>query len=111
MKRLSLVITIPLLLVLIVFAISNRQIVELNFWPFGIALTLPLFLLALGMLALGALAGALWMWAPLAHCRLRARSLERRIVEIEAALAENRAIVAQLRDVPPAGPALAPPPG
>jgi uncharacterized integral membrane protein len=114
MKRLSLVITVPLALIFVVFAISNRQVVELNFWPFGIALSLPLFLLALGMLAVGALAGGLWMWLPLARWRLRARSHERRIVELEAALAENRAIVAQLReplrDLSTSAVTLAPPP-
>jgi putative membrane protein len=109
MKRLSLIITVPLLLLLAVFAVSNRQIVELNFWPFGIALTMPLFLLALGMLAVGALAGALWMWLPLTRWRLRARSCDRRIIELEAALAENRAIVAQLRGAPPPDPLLAAP--
>ena len=113
MRRLSLLITIPLLLALVVFAIANRQRVELNLWPFFELQDVPLFLLALGMLALGALAGALWMWLPLTRWRLRARSHERRIVELEAALAENRAIVSQLRGAPAARsaePMLAPPP-
>jgi uncharacterized integral membrane protein len=109
MKRLSLVITVPLCLVLVVFAVANRQRVELNLWPFLALQDVPLFLLALGMLALGALAGALWLWLPLTRWRMRARSHERRIVELEAALAENRALVGQLRGAPPAGEMLAPP--
>ena len=113
MKRLSLIVTIPLVLVLIVFAVSNRQRVELSLWPFLVLQDVPLFLLALGMLALGALAGGLWVWLPLTRWRLRARSHERRIVELEAALTENRAIVAQLREPRGAGGThemLAPPP-
>src|SRR5258708_16931807 len=102
MKRLSLVITVPLALIFVVFAISNRQVVELNFWPFGIALSLPLFLLALGMLAVGALAGGLWMWLPLARWPLRAPNHERRLVELGAALGEHPAIVAPLRRPLPA---------
>ena len=110
MKRLSLIVTIPLLLAFIVFAVSNRQRVELNLWPFFVLQDVPLFLLALGMLALGALGGALWLWLPLTRWRLRARSHERRIVELEAALAENRAIVAQLRaPAAPSDPLLPPP--
>jgi uncharacterized integral membrane protein len=111
MRRLSLIITVPLALIFVVFAVSNRHSVDLNLWPFFVIQGVPLFLLALGMLALGALAGALWMWVPLARWRLRARSHERRIVELEAALAENRAIVAQLREPPRPGsdPQLAPP--
>ena len=96
MKRLSLVITVPLLVVLVVFAVDNRQKVELNLWPFA-TVTTWLFLLALGMLGIGVLAGALWMWLPLTRWRLRARSHERRVVELEAALAENRAMVTELR--------------
>ncbi len=112
MKRLSLVVIVPILVALVVFAVANRQRVELNLWPFFVLQDVPLFLLALGMLALGALAGAFWMWVPLARWRLRARSHERRIVELEAALAENRALVAQLREPPPphpGAPTLAPP--
>lgn len=109
MKRLSLVITVPLIIVLVVFAIDNRQTVELNLWPFA-TVTTRLFLLALGMLAVGMLAGALWLWVPLARWRLRARSHERRAVELEAALAENRAMVAELRAAPRADSMLAPPP-
>jgi uncharacterized integral membrane protein len=109
MKRLSLIITVPLCLAFIVFAVANRQRVELNLWPFFTLQDVPLFLLALGMLALGALAGALWMWLPLTRWRMRARSHERRIVELEAALAENRAIVGQLRGSAPPNEMLAPP--
>jgi uncharacterized integral membrane protein len=109
MKRLSLLITVPLCLAFVVFAVANRQRVELNLWPFFALADVPLFLLALGMLAIGALAGALWMWVPLARWRMRARSHERRIVELEAALAENRAIVGQLRGTPATDTMLAPP--
>jgi putative membrane protein len=110
MKRLSLVVTIPLFVVLAVFAVANRQEVELNLWPFA-TVTTWLFLVALGMMVVGVLIGALWMWVPLLHWRLRGRSLERHVIELEAALAENRTIVARLREPPPADAALAPPPG
>jgi uncharacterized integral membrane protein len=109
-KLLSLVVTAVLLAVLVVFALANRQTVELSLWPFTTVET-RLFLVALGMLGLGLLVGALLMCAPLLHWRLRARSLERRTVELEAALAESRTIVAQLREPAPAGAALAPPRG
>src|SRR5581483_9528073 len=101
MKRLSLIVTVPVVLVFVVFAVANRQTVELNLWPFA-TVTTWLFLVALGMLGVGLVIGALWMWVPLMHWRLRARSLDRRVVELEAALAENRAIVAQLREPRPA---------
>jgi len=99
-----------LLVVLVVFALANRQEVELRLWPF-VTVETWLFLIALGMLAIGLLAGALLMWGPLLHWRLRARSLERRTVELEAALAENRAIVARFSESASARATLAPPPG
>jgi uncharacterized integral membrane protein len=108
MKRLSLVITVPLILVLVVFAVDNRQTIELNLWPFA-TVTTRLFLLALGMLAVGVLAGALFLWVPLARWRLRARSHERRAIELEAALTESRAMVTELRGTPRADALLAPP--
>jgi uncharacterized integral membrane protein len=98
MRRLSLILTAPLAVAFVVFAVSNRQPVDLNLWPFFVVQGVPVFLLALGMLAIGLVAGALVMWMPLARWRLRARSHERRIIELEAALAENRAIVARLRE-------------
>jgi uncharacterized integral membrane protein len=111
MRRLTtLLVTAPLLLVLVVFAVENRQDVVLNLWPFGSVAT-ELFVLALGLLALGLLIGGLMIWVQLVRWRVRARSLERRAVELEAALAENRAIVAHLREPAPSGPALAPPAG
>jgi hypothetical protein len=70
-----------------------------------------LFMVALGMLVVGVLVGALWMWLPLLQWRLRGRSQARRIIELEAALAENRAIVARLREPPAADALLPPPPG
>ena len=86
MSRLSIIVTLPLTAAFVVFAIANREPVMVNFWPFGITLEMPLFMLALGLLALGALFGGLLMWIPLLRWRARARARERRVAELESRL-------------------------
>lgn len=82
--RLSLLITLPLTIVFVVFAISNRASATISLWPLPIAIDLPLFLLVLAPLALGLFSGLLWLWAPLALARRRARKAEERVAALEA---------------------------
>lgn len=62
MRLLSWIITIPLALVLISFAVSNRQEVVLRLWPLPFELQMPLFLAVLGALVLGFVAGGFVAW-------------------------------------------------
>ena len=82
--RLSLLITLPLTILFVVFAISNRTPATISLWPLPVAIDLPVFLLALGPLALGLFAGLLWLWTPLALSRRRARKAEERVAALEA---------------------------
>ena len=43
MKRLSWIVTLPITLVVVVFAVSNRDEVAINLWPTGLDLTVPFF--------------------------------------------------------------------
>jgi putative membrane protein len=102
MRRLWLVVTIPLTVALAIFAIANRQSVQISLWPLDLTLDLPLFLLALGTFAVGLLLGAFLMWLPLLGWRHRARAEERRVRRLETELAAARAL-------PPERPQQAPP--
>ena len=84
-----------------VFAASNRQDVELGFWPLPDLLPLPLYLVVLLALGAGFLAGRLTGWAMHQPVRSERRQQKRRIETLEAELSRARA-------VPPASPA---PPG
>ncbi len=88
MSRLSLILTVPLTLAFVVFAVANRDPVSVSLWPFGIAVGLPLFLLVLGALAVGLVVGAFLTWVRLLAWKHRARTRERRIAELEARLDE-----------------------
>ena len=48
MKRISWMVTVPVTLVAIVFAIANRAPTEINLWPLPWRATLPLYLVIVG---------------------------------------------------------------
>lgn len=74
-RLLSTLIAIPLALLFVVFAISNRDVVTLALWPINHTLTLPVYLLGLGVLFVGFVAGGLVAWAAGGRQRRRARTL------------------------------------
>lgn len=90
MKRLSWIISIPLLIIGVVFAVVNRQDVDVLIWPFGIQLQAPLFLVILLALFLGFLIGGLLAWFSAHAARRREkrqqneklRALERQLEDL-----------------------------
>jgi lipopolysaccharide assembly protein A len=89
-----LIIAIPLLIILVVFALSNTAPVRLGFWPTGLALEVPLAVAVLIGMAIAFLLGALIVWVgELGQRRLArraehtARLLEEQVQELKARLA------------------------
>ena len=78
MRRLSWIVTLPLLIVAVVFAVTNRHAVPVRLWPLQVELELPLYLLVLVALAVGLLAGALIGWIGAGGARRRAREARAR---------------------------------
>lgn len=62
MKYISWFITLPLLLLGVVFALANRQIVELSLWPLDSAVEVPLYLAVLLPLFAGYILGGVAVW-------------------------------------------------
>jgi uncharacterized integral membrane protein len=79
MRRLRLLVTLPAMVVLVVFAVANREAVTVSLWPFPIGVEAPLFLPILLALFAGLVMGVGWLWLPLTLARRRARRLERRL--------------------------------
>lgn len=73
MKRLRWLITVPLALILIVFAVNNRHIVEVSLWPLDFIVRWPLFVFVYIGVVAGFLAGAVIAWASAAQRHRRAR--------------------------------------
>jgi len=90
-----LLITLPLLLLLVLFALSNRQPVSLHIWPTDYAATLPLSLAVLGSMAVAFLAGGLLVWVSQLVQRRRARRAEQTVRLLEAQVQELKARLAE----------------
>lgn len=91
-----LLIAIPLLLLLILFALSNRAAVHLGLWPTDYGVELPLSLAILAAMAIAFFAGGTVVWfSALAH-RRRARHAEQAARLLEAQVQELKARLPQL---------------
>ncbi len=86
---------LPLLLLVVLFVVSNTAAVELRLWPTGWSLRAPLALCMLGGMAITFLLGALFTWFPALGARRRARRAEARVV---ALVQEVAALKARLGD-------------
>lgn len=86
-----LVIAVPLLALLVLFALSNSHPVRLGLWPTDFALELPLSIAVLAGMAIGFLAGGAVVWFGEWSRRRHAREAEHRIRLMESQIAELRA--------------------
>lgn len=87
MRRFAWIVTLPLIAIVALFAIDNRQPVELELWPLPWALPpVPLFLLSLLLILFGFLFGVLVMWISGAKQRRRLRALKRDLDEAKMEL-------------------------
>ena len=92
-KLIAAIILVPLAVVIIAFAVANRQIATVSLDPFSAehpaaSLTLPLFALVIVLLVIGVLIGGIASWLRQSKWRRTARRLEREVadlrIEIEA---------------------------
>jgi putative membrane protein len=79
-----LLIGLPLLLLLVLFALSNTVPVRLGLWPSDYTLQLPLSLTILGGMAIAFLAGGTIVWLSELGQRRRARHAEQTVRLLEA---------------------------
>ena len=86
-----LLIALPLLLLLVVFALSNKEPVRLGLWPTDYTLVLPLSLAVIGAMAVAFLAGGLLVWMSALGQRRRARRAEQTVRLLEAQVLKLKA--------------------
>jgi uncharacterized integral membrane protein len=92
-KIVAAVILVPLAVIIIAFAIANRQIVTVSLDPFSAqhpaaSLTLPLFALVIVLLITGVLIGGIAAWLRQSKWRRTARRLEREIADLHIEMEE-----------------------
>jgi len=83
----------PLLLLVVLFALSNTESVRVGLWPTGLLLEAPLSLVVLAAMALAFVLGALTTWVVGVGARMRARRAEQ---AAEALRAEIQALSGRL---------------
>jgi uncharacterized integral membrane protein len=88
----AVIVLVPLALVIIAFAVANRQMVTVSFDPFSASdpaasVTLPLFALVILLLILGVGIGGLASWLRQGKWRGMARRLDRELHHLRGKLA------------------------
>ena len=86
-----LIISVPLLALLVLFALSNTQPVRLGLWPLDLALEAPLSLAILIGMAIAFLVGGMVVWVNELGQRRRAREAEHRVRLLDAQISALRA--------------------
>ena len=111
-KIVTALIVIPLAIVIIAFAVANRQIVTVSFDPFSsdqpaAFVTLPLYQVVITVLIIGVVIGGLASWLGRGGWRRTVRRLEREAHELRTKLAafegrnEEATIIPAERKPPP----------
>jgi uncharacterized integral membrane protein len=100
-KHLSWFITLPVTLMVVVFAVSNRTPVEIDLFPLPWRPVLPAYLLVLGSMFIGFLIGGTSAWLAGSAYRRRARRLavEAQVLSRELAEARRKSNASPLHDI------------
>ncbi|HVY98696.1 MAG TPA: LapA family protein [Dongiaceae bacterium] len=101
MRRFGWIVSIPVIVIVALFAVNNRQTVEIELWPLPWAPSTPLFLLTLCAVLFGFLFGCLVMWLTGGKQRRRLRETRR---DLDAARSELH--VVRQRPAAPTGTAV-----
>ncbi len=87
MNRFAWIVTVPIALLVILFALMNRQEVVLSLWPLPYEKPLPLFFLTLLSVVIGFFIGALATWLSGGTTRQKLRAANRALAESRDELA------------------------
>ncbi|WP_374380304.1 lipopolysaccharide assembly LapA domain-containing protein [Dongia sp.] len=90
MNRVAWIVTLPIALLVILFALMNRQEVSLSLWPLPWDISAPLFLFTLGAIVFGFLFGALVAWLSGGTTRQKLRDTRRELAHSRDELAHAR---------------------
>ena len=118
-KVITAIILVPLAIVVIAFAVANRQLVTVSFDPFSsttpaYAATVPLFVLIFVLLILGVIVGGVAAWFGQSKWRRGHRRLDDEVRQLrnEVDTIEARLMMSRRPDMPAEPPpTVIPPPG
>ncbi len=110
MKLLVRALFILFILIGVLIAVSNRQPVQLALWPLPHLVVMPVYLLVIGVLLLGVLAGLGMGWWAGRHYRRRAREASGEAARLDRELQRLREAAASTAQAPTAPASTAPAP-
>jgi uncharacterized integral membrane protein len=79
-------------LLVILFAVSNRQVVSVEVWPFPFQVSLGLYAVILLAVLIGFIAGAVGAWLMGGKRRRHHRQTRKQVRELEQSLARHKAV-------------------
>ena len=97
MRHILWILTLPIILVAIIFSVANRGLVEIDLWPLDLRVALPLYLLLLLTLFIGLVLGLLAAHFSAGRSRARARDARYRAEMLER---ENARLKRQSAEAP-----------
>ena len=107
-KFVAIAILVPLAVIIVMFAVANREIITISFDPFdsahpAYALKMPLFMLIFVLVGVGVVVGGIASWLRQHKWRMRARLAEAEARDLRARLdaGESRRNVPALEASPP----------
>lgn len=103
MTMVFLIVTFVLCLPLVLFLLSNTEVVRLGLWPTDYGLEVHLSIAILVAMAIAFLLGALVVWVSELSQRRRARRAERKVRLLEAQIEAMQAPAATPMSLPPTG--------
>jgi uncharacterized integral membrane protein len=106
-KTVAAIVLVPLAIVIIAFAVANRETVTVSFDPFSgsdpaATVSLPLFVLVFLLLIIGVLIGGLASWLRQGKWRGAARRFERDLHVLRGKLAALEGMAGGASDIPQA---------
>lgn len=101
-RAIASILTLPITIAIVLFAVSNRQLVDLHFWPLPDSLEVPVYSVGLLTMLAGFLIGGVVAWFSALETRQRARTAERKLQQaLENSLSDTRGETARTTAISP----------
>lgn len=95
MKYISWIITLPVTVIVVIFAISNLNAIAVGFWPLEGTFSLPLYIAVLTTFLVGFVCGGVVLWFSAGKVRRRARKFEYEAVGLKREITSLKQQVSQ----------------
>jgi uncharacterized integral membrane protein len=103
LRRLAWLVSLPVILVIISFAASNREPIALQLWPLPFSLDVPLYLAVLSAFAVGFVVGGSALWFSVLGRLWRGRRAQRKADKLHSELEKERTLAATNKVAPRLG--------